>query len=165
MPDDVSFRPATTGDWPLIRSWLGEPHVAAWWGGRASGEASITIAMDTPSALVRIIEAGGEPIGYAQALDIVLWGEAVPPRLPPGTWDADLFIGSKGHLNQGYGVAALQMLGDELFHTTLAPALCLIVSIRNEMAVRIYEKSGFHWHSIWADPIDGACWVMLRERP
>lgn len=121
--------------------------------------------MDAPSALVRIIQAGDVPIGYAHALDMVLWGEAVPPRLPVGVWAADLFIGSRAHLGRGYGLAALGQLADELFGTTLAPALCLVVSIRNEPAVRLYEAAGFRWHSIWADPIDGACWVMVRERP
>ena len=90
MPVDINLRPASPNDWPLIRSWLGEPHVAAWWGSRASGEASITIAMDAASALVCIIEADGVPVGYAHALDIVLWGEAPPPRLPAGTWDRRL---------------------------------------------------------------------------
>jgi aminoglycoside 6'-N-acetyltransferase len=163
--DDASLRPAAASDWPLIRSWLAEPHVSAWWGGRSSGEASVTIAMSAPSSLVRIVQAGGLPIGYAHALDIVLWGEDIPPGLPAGTWDSDLFIGSRAHLGQGYGLAALRLLTDELFRTTLAPAMCLVVSVRSERAVRLYESAGFRWHSIWNDRIDGPCWVMLCERP
>ena len=48
----------------------------------------------------RIVEAGGAPIGYAQAVEIGLWGEARPDDVAPGTWDIDLFIASAEHRGQ-----------------------------------------------------------------
>ena len=32
MAPDYVFRPMTTGDLPLVRRWLAEPHVLQWWG-------------------------------------------------------------------------------------------------------------------------------------
>ena len=60
---------------------------------------------------------------------------------------------------------ALSLLVEEVFATRLAIACCAVVSIRNEAAARAYEKAGFRWLRIWQDPIDGPCWVMLKERP
>lgn len=163
-PALTTLRPARSDDWQLIRRWLAEPHVAAWWGGADAGLASIALIMDQPSALARIIMAGGRPVGWVHAVDMVLWQGAAPPGLPPGTWDANLFIGEADLRGAGHGLAGLALLVDELFATTLAPALCRVVALRRERAVRTYEQAGFRWHAVWQDPIEGPCWVMLRER-
>jgi aminoglycoside 6'-N-acetyltransferase len=147
-----------------MRRWLADPEVQAWWGNAASAEAEITLAMASEASLCRIIETDGVPIGYAHAVEIGLWGQP-PADLPAATWDIDLFIASTEHRQQGAVRAALALLAEEVFATRLAVACCGIVSIRNEVAARTYEQAGFRWMRIWQDPIDGPCWVMLRERP
>ena len=91
----------------------------------------------------RIVLFGEEPIGYAHAVDVGLWGGARPQEIEPGTWDVDLFIGSEQHRSRGLGGVALGRLVEEVFATTLAVACCGLVSIRNEAAVRAYERAGF----------------------
>ena len=113
----------------------------------------------------RIVESAGAPIGYAHAVEIGLWGAAPPPEIPTGTWDIDLFIASDEHRGRGLGGAALSLLADEAFATTLAVACCGFVSVRNEAAVRAYERAGFRWQRICHDPLLGASWLMLKERP
>jgi aminoglycoside 6'-N-acetyltransferase len=161
----VGLRPATAKDHSLIRQWLGEPHVEAWWGNRASAEAELSLALASRSAICRVIEVEGVAIGYAHAVDTGLWGGALPADLPPGTWDADLFFGTASHRGRGIGASALRLLKDEVFSTTLAVGLCLFVSVRNEQAVRAYERAGFHWQRIWNDPANGPCWILFAERP
>ena len=56
------------------------------------------------------------------------------------------------------------MLRDEVFATTLALGLSVVVSVRNEAAVRTYEKAGFRWVRVLADPLFGKSWLMLCER-
>lgn len=160
----VSLRPAREADWRLIRGWLARPEVQAWWGSAASAEAEITIAMDSASAHCRIIECGGEPVGYAQALDAALLGGPAG-MLVPGTWDADVFIGSEAHRGRGVAVAALALLCDEVFSTTLAVAIAVAVPVRHERVVRAYEKAGFRWQAVHADPSAGPSWVLLKQRP
>jgi RimJ/RimL family protein N-acetyltransferase len=163
--ETVRLRPARRADWDLIRGWLARPDIEAWWGPRNATEAEVNIALNSGHALCRIIEAGGAAVGYAHAVDATMWGDELPQDLAPGTWDLDLFIASEEHRGRGVGQAALSQLKDEVFGTTLATAVCVFPSIRNERAVRAYERAGFRWQRIWNDPHMGPSWFMLAERP
>lgn len=161
---EVALRPATRADWGLIRSWLARDDIQDWWGPLSATEAEVNIALGSEHAMCRIIEAGGVPAGYCHAVDATLWGESLPEDLEPGTWDLDIFIASEAHRGKGVGQAALAKLKDEVFATTLAVAVCVFPSIRNERAVRAYEKAGFRWKRIWNDPQAGPYWFMVAER-
>jgi RimJ/RimL family protein N-acetyltransferase len=163
--ETVRLRPARRADWDLIRGWLARPDIEAWWGPRSATEAEVNIALNSGHALCRIIEAGGVAVGYAHAVDATMWGDELPQDLAPGTWDLDLFIASEEHRGRGVGQTALSQLKDEVFGTTLATAVCVFPSIRNERAVRAYERAGFRWQRIWNDPHMGPSWFMLAERP
>jgi aminoglycoside 6'-N-acetyltransferase len=161
----LTLRPATPEDRFRIRRWLAEPGVQDWWGNAASAEAAITLAMGSATALPRIIECDGQPIGYAHAVEIGVWAEERPEDLPAGTWDVDLFISSAEHRGKGLGQVALELITTEVFATTLAVACSAVVPVRNEAAVRAYERAGFRWLRIWPDPLFGPSWLMLKERP
>ena len=126
---------------------------------------SVSIALESGSALCRIVEADGEPVGYAHAVDAAIWGADLPQDLAPGTWDLDLFIASEEHRGKGVGQAALTLLKEEVFASTLAVAVCIFASVRNERAVRAYEKAGFRWKEVWHDPQMGPEWFMVADRP
>ena len=164
---DVRLRPATlAGDWARIRAWLARPDIQRWWGPQASTEAEVLLALGSALAICRIIEADGEPIGYAHAVDATLWGDTLPDDIAPGTWDLDVFIAAERHRGKGAGEAALGLLKDEVFQSTLAIAVCVFASIENEAAVRAYERAGFRWQRVWRDPVAGRTeWFMVAERP
>jgi aminoglycoside 6'-N-acetyltransferase len=161
----ISLRPATAADRFMLRRWLSDPAVEAHWGNTASAEAEITLAMDSPSAICRIVECDGKPAGYGHAVDASLWADALPPDVPPGCWDIDLIIGAPDHRPLGIEVRALAAIADEVFATTLAVACCTFVSIKNEDLVRAYERAGFRWTRIWTDPLLASCWVLIKNRP
>ena len=69
------------------------------------------------------------------------------------------------HRGKGVGQSALTLLKDEVFGTTFAMAVCISPSVKNERAVRAYEKAGFRWKRIWNDPHMGPSWFMVAERP
>jgi aminoglycoside 6'-N-acetyltransferase len=144
---------------------LALPEIQSWWGPLQTIEAEVLTALRSPHAICRIIEADGKPVGYGHAIDATIWGETLPQDLEPGTWDLDLFIADEKHRNKGVGAAALGLLRDEVFATTLAMAVCVFPSIANERAVRAYEKAGFRWKSVWQDPVNGPSWFMVAERP
>lgn len=162
---EITLRPAEERDWPLIRRWLRLPDIEAWWGPVSATEAEVRIAMTSGTAMCRIVMAGTEPIGYAHAIDAATWGQDLPDELEPGTWDLDLFIAAESHRGRGAGHRALELLKNEVFSTTLAVAVCIFASVRNERAVRAYEKAGFRWRRIWTDPVAGPEWFMVAERP
>ena len=58
----------------------------------------------------------------------------------------------------------MRLLAEEVFATTFASCCCVFPSIRNETAVRAFEKAGFSWRRIWQDPIAGPRWTMVMER-
>jgi aminoglycoside 6'-N-acetyltransferase len=161
---DIRLRPARPSDWHLIRRWLARRDIQDWWGPLSQTEAEVNIALHSEQAICRIIEMSGAPIGYAQAVDAAIWGADLPDDLEPGTWDLDLFIASEKHRGKGAGQRALMLLKNEVFSTTLAIAVCVFPSIKNERAVRAYEKAGFKWKSIWNDPALGHSWFMVAER-
>jgi len=161
----VGLRPAIRADWDLIRGWLARPDIQEWWGPVSATEAEVNMALGSQHALCRIIEADGRPVGYAHAVDATLWGDELPQDLEAGTWDLDLFIASEAHRGKGVGQVALAMLKSEVFASTLAVAVCVFPSVKNERAVRAYEKAGFRWRRIWNDPYAGPSWFMVAERP
>jgi len=160
----VGLRPAIRADWDLIRGWLARPDIQEWWGPVSATEAEVNMALGSQHALCRIIEADGRPVGYAHAVDATLWGDELPQDLEAGTWDLDLFIASEAHRGKGVGQVALAMLKSEVFASTLAVAVCVFPSVKNERAVRAYEKAGFRWRRIWNDPYAGPSWFMVAER-
>lgn len=163
--ETVSLREAVAADLALVRRWLAQPEIRSWWGNASAAEAEVALAFDSRSALCRIIEVDGQPVGYAHAIDASYWGASLPQGMPLGTYDLDQFVAEAGHRGQGVGQRALQLLAAEVFSTTLAPAVSVIAPLDNETAVRAYEKAGFRWARVIADPIFGPSWLMLIERP
>ncbi len=161
----VRLRPAKPKDWDMIRAWLTTPDVVAWWGPATATQAEVQIALSSGHALCRIIETDGVAAGYAHAVDATLWGADLPQDLEAGTWDLDLFIAQREHRGRGVGAAALSLLKAEVFASTMALAVCVFPSVKNEAAVRAYEKAGFRWKRIWNDPHMGPSWFMIAERP
>lgn len=160
----ITLRPATRADLGLIRRWLARADIQEWWGPASATEAEVNMALSSAHSICRLIEADGVPVGYAHAVDATLWGDALPDELEPGTWDLDLFVAAEAHRNRGVGQAALALLREEVFATTLAVAVCVFPSVRNERAVRAYEKAGFRWQRVWNDPGVGPSWFMVARR-
>jgi aminoglycoside 6'-N-acetyltransferase len=165
VPGSTRLRAVHGPDQGRIRQWLRDPHVQRWWGNTAAGEAKVAMALDTEGALCRVILADDEAIGYAHAFDAAHLDDAARAGLSPGTFDCDLFIAVEAYRGKGHGQRALQLLVDEVFATTLAVACSIIVSVRNERAVRAYEAAGFKWTRVWRDPVLGPSWVMVMDRP
>ncbi len=162
--ETVSLRPVTPADWPLLLKWLRDPDVQRWWGRPSAVEAEIRLVLETPSALGRIIEADGRPVGYTHAIDATHWGERLPDVLPEWTWDIDIVVAEAAYRGRHVGEEALNQLASEVFGSTFAMALSVFVSVRNEAAVRAYERAGFKWVTVWDDPVAGPEWLMIRER-
>ena len=161
-PLGIRLRPATGEDGFLLRRWLRDPATQACSGNRASAEAEIALARMSETAVCRIVTCAARPIGYAQAMEVGVRAGPQPPELLPGTWETQVWM-----LPARVGVPATiaRLLAAEVFATTLAVACSGLISIRQEMMVRAYERAGFRWRRIWHDPLFGPAWLMLKERP
>lgn len=163
--DDVTLAQLGAGDRRLLRGWLLRPDLRGWWGSMGRAEAAVSLALDTPSAICRMISSGGQPIGYAQAIDAGISTPDARAGDPSGVWECMLFIASDAHRGRGFGRRALESLTDEVFGTTLAPGCVLRLAVRSEPAVRAVEAAGFTWSRVENDPDLGPVWVMRLARP
>lgn len=153
----VTLRPALMADYPLIEGWLRQSEVQRWWGSLTIAQAAVISALQAPMGLCSIILADGEPAGYIQAQEDQGADFA-------GAYRIDAFIGAARFRGSGVGLAAIELAADEVFHSTLAVAIFALVPLRNEAAVRLYERSRFRWVRVVDDPALGTCWLMRRER-
>jgi aminoglycoside 6'-N-acetyltransferase len=160
----LTLRPFVGGDRFLLNRWLGEPHVAAWFGTRTIADAECSFAQSTTSALVRVIQQGETPIGYIHGYDAALTGGRRAATLGDGVYLLTVLIGAAAFRGKGYGAAAAAALRREIFSTTMAPAVALLAPLKHETAVRALEREGFRWREIWHDTSLGPCWVLIAER-
>ncbi|MGD9806715.1 MAG: GNAT family N-acetyltransferase [Hyphomicrobiaceae bacterium] len=160
----VCLRPLTRADRAVIRSWLADGTVRAWWGPPAAVEAEIAIATESTSAVCRMIEVDGTAVGYAHAFDTGLMETHSTGRPEPGMWQCAFFVGSEAHRGLGIGAVALDLLANEVFSTTLAIGCETRIPVRNEVAVREIEAKRFRWRHIESDAALGPVWIMRRDR-
>lgn len=161
----VRLAPVGRDDRDRIRRWVAHDRVRSWWGPADVVEAEIAIALQSPSAVCRMIEADGEPVGYAHAFDGGLLTPMPGRGQEPGIWQCAFCIGSEAHRGHGLGATALELLTQEIFNTTLALGCEQRIPVRNERAVRDLEKIGFRWHRIEPEDPLGPVWIMRRDRP
>jgi aminoglycoside 6'-N-acetyltransferase len=160
----VLLRALALDDRALIRNWLADASIRAWWGSPAAIEAEIAIAIESKSAICRMIEADGAAIGYGNAYDAGLMEPDGDPIEEPGVWQCTFFIGSEAHRGAGLEITALALLADEVLSTTLAIACETRVPVRNEAAVRQIERIGFRWKRVEDQGALGPFWIMRRDR-
>lgn len=159
------LRPFTTGDRFALNRWLADEDVVAWFGTRAIADADCALAQSSPSAFVRMATLDDRPIGYLHAYDCAVMGGARPATLADGVYLISVVVGPPDMRGKGYGAAAVSGLRDDVFATTFADRVAILVPLKNESAVRALERHGFRWREIWRDAHLGPCWILEAARP
>ena len=115
-PGEISFLPVEPKHYPLLRKWLGEPHMQEWWG-EPDEELGFIRDMVEGRDTTRpfLIALDGTPVGYVQYWFIghhqnAEWIADHPwlAELPSDTVGVDLSIGDAGQLSQGIGSARVE---------------------------------------------------------
>ncbi|HEV7168590.1 MAG TPA: GNAT family N-acetyltransferase [Micrococcaceae bacterium] len=149
-----TFRPLARPDFPLIRRWLAEPHVARWWNHETTDEA---VERDFGSA-VDGTEPGrdwlaltcGEPIGLVQCC---FWSDypdyaqelAALLTVPASALTIDYLIGPLERTGRGLGTAMIAEFIEHIWNTEpAASAIIVPVVAVNRASWRTLEKCGFH---------------------
>ncbi len=143
---DLSFRPLTREDFPLVTKWLLEPEVARWWNHDVAPgalERDFGPAIDgTEPADVLIVSLGGAPFGLVQRFVIADYPEYVAElapliAVPPGAISVDYLIGEPDHRGRGLGAAMIAASVAE------ARDVIVPVSAGNTASWRALERAGF----------------------
>jgi aminoglycoside 6'-N-acetyltransferase len=93
----------------------------------------------------------------------------IPLLKEDDVWALDIFIGDPEQWGKGIASKALKMMVDHLFKERNAKKIIIDPDVRNERAIRAYEKAGFKKQEIlhnwekhnnkWTD-----AWLMICER-
>ncbi|GAA2073546.1 hypothetical protein GCM10009801_26930 [Streptomyces albiaxialis] len=176
----ITWRRLTENDFPLLRDWLEQPHVARWWNHETSPEA---VARDFgPAARGEepsedlLAHLDGEPVGLVQRCRLADYPDylaelAAVTDIPDGTMTLDYLIGYPALTGQGLGprllASALASLWTE--HPS-APCVLVPVVVANRRSWRALEKTGLRRVAEGElepdNPADGrAHYVYRADRP
>lgn len=149
---EISFKPMSIDDLPLLETWMAMPHWREWWGdaeGELADISNMIDGKDTTRPFLFLID--GKPTGYIQYWHV---GHQQTPGwiarhpwladLPAEAIGVDISIGETEKLSKGIGTAVLsefvrrlEALGYETILIDPDP--------KNKRAVRSYEKAGFEY--------------------
>jgi aminoglycoside 6'-N-acetyltransferase len=162
--DDVNLRVLDLqADLPLLERWLRSPHVVRWWG---TTDLHATVLAQRSSDAHAVITADGRPVGY------LCWQKPSPSELEAAGLsdlsedlvDIDILIGEPEFLGRGIGPRALVLLLARLNGEGVGFA-GLGTSTSNRVAIRAFEKAGFHLFRDFEDPEHGPCKYMVAQLP
>ncbi len=161
----IAFRALLGPDLPLIRHWLGQPHVTRWWG-PADGElAKIRAHLDKPDGVeCFLFSLGARPAGYLQCYRPADWPEGPFGPQPPDVRGLDLFIGEAELLGRGLGTRVIRQFLDGLFAAGV-PRVLIDPDPANARAIRSYEKAGFRAFGRVEVHALGPALLMACDRP
>lgn len=178
-PSDASlidFRPLTESDMPLLHKWLNTPHVLEWyrdWGAAGPtleqvAEKFLPRALDQTVVQSYIILHDGQAIGHIQTYRIgdfpaasgMVGGDA------GGLAGVDILIGEAAHVHRGLGSHLLRAFLKEIVFADPSMTTCVIdPEPENRIAIRAYEKTGFHYtHTAWNPEDKVRAYMMLIRR-
>jgi aminoglycoside 6'-N-acetyltransferase len=150
---DPTFRPLSRRDFPLLRAWLAEPHVARWWNHDASAaavERDFGPSIDgADAAEILIARAQGREVGLLQRCrfaDNPEYLEELAPLLavPGAALSIDYFIGDPAALRRGIGTSMIRAAVAAIRRDhPAAPAIVVPVSAANVASWRVLERAGF----------------------
>ena len=139
-----AFRPVTAADMPLLAGWLGEPHVARWWGEVREELSEIKDHMTSATVKPFVILMDDKPVGYMQSYDIHVEDDHPYRDQPAGTIGIDLSIGEPELIGKGHGPRIINAFVERLFAEG-APRVVIDPDPANEAAIRAYTKAGFRF--------------------
>lgn len=170
---NITFRPRTEDDLPMLYRWLNEPGVVRWWeGDDVSWEA---VVRDYGPATTDPVEhwiamLDGRAIGWIQCYAVTDSDEEFTAWRRLGVTESaagiDYLIGEPAERGRGLGSAMIRaFVQDVVFarhvHWTQA---CASPQAANIASCRALAKAGFRAAGTFEDPAVGTCQLMVYDR-
>ncbi len=169
---EVTFRPLTDEDLPMLHRWLNEPGVVRWWEGEdVSWDAVVADYGGTPDDLTEywIAVVDGRDVGWIQCWDARDEPDEVRPwvalGVDPALGSIDYLIADPADRGRGMGAAVIRAFVSEVCfgaHATWR-AVAVAPYRANVPSWRALEKAGLHHVGLVEDD-DGPCCVMVVDR-
>ncbi|WP_336670030.1 GNAT family N-acetyltransferase [Tsukamurella sp. USMM236] len=163
----IAFRRVTREDFPLLASWLGEPHNRRWWHHETSPEAierdfGPSVDGAEPSLDFLALGAGsgasgpdqtdeaGRPFGLIQRQRWIDYADepetaavAALVDLGPADYGVDYLIGSPSATGRGLGTAMIAAMCSVIFAELGGERVVVAVAAGNRRSWRALERAGF----------------------
>ena len=162
-PEPYTFPHLTQADYPLLRGWLSQPHVRAWWGDPDDEIALIDADIEDGPTDMRLVALAGQPFAYVQDYPAHHWPLPHYAAFPPGTRAVDTFLGDPAYLGRGHAARSLRQRCTDLLAAGAA-AVVIDPSPDNDRAVNAYRRAGFHPHGT-APSEEGDPVLVMEFRP
>ncbi|HEX6346268.1 GNAT family N-acetyltransferase [Umezawaea sp.] len=148
----ITWRRLTEADFPLLRSWLLQPHVARWWNHETSPEAVERdfgpVARDEEPSEDLLVFADGTPVGLVQRCRYGDYPEYLAELAPilvvdPETVSLDYLVGDPDRCGRGLGSRIIAaVVAATWTDYPAAPAVVVPVAAANRASWRALEKAG-----------------------
>jgi len=149
----ITWRRLVEADFPLLRSWLLQPHVRRWWNHETSPEAvdrdfGPVARGEEPSEDLLVLE-DGTPVGLVQRSrygDYPEYLAELAPVLPvsPEAVSVDYLVGDLARCGHGLGPRIIAaVVAATWTDYPAAPAVVVPVNAANRNSWRALEKAGF----------------------
>jgi aminoglycoside 6'-N-acetyltransferase len=149
MFKELTFRPLTKSEFPLLQRWLSEEHVDQWWHqsldvAGVKNKYGPMVERIEPT-YVFIIEYDNQPIGFVQWYRWSDYPEhAAQLRAKPGAAGIDLAIGEPGMIGLGLGPLTIrEFIKQVVFADDRILTVIVDIDLRNLRSLRAFEKAGF----------------------
>ncbi len=165
-------------EYSLLLKWLKNPSVQEWYENREGLDLESIQAKYKPRTTgeshvhAAIIEWQKEPVGYIQFYETrqeTDYNLKEPLLQEANTWAIDIFIGEPELHGKGIGSRAVSLMIEYLIQTQKAQKVIIDPDVKNERAIKAYEKAGFkklkileNWEQHrgkWTD-----AWLMVYEK-
>ncbi|MFZ3572894.1 GNAT family N-acetyltransferase [Streptomyces sp. BH097] len=148
----MTWRRLTEHDFPLLKSWLEQPHVARWWNHETSPEAvsrdfGPATRGEEPSEDL-LVHLGDSPIGLVQRCRLSDYPDylaelATVVEVPPGAMTIDYLIGEPQQIGRGLGSRMIRSVIQATWNDHPdAPCVLVPVPTANRASWRALEKAG-----------------------
>ncbi|MFF3272412.1 GNAT family N-acetyltransferase [Streptomyces chrestomyceticus] len=148
----ITWRRVTEGDFPLLRHWLAQPHVARWWNHDTSAAGVARdfgpVARGEEPAEDLLVLLDGHPLGLVQRsrfADYPAYRDelAAVTEVTGGTMTLDYLIGDPEQVGRGHGPRMIRALVRATWRDhPYAPAVVIPVPVANRASWRALEKAG-----------------------
>lgn len=147
---EITLRPATVEDAPILQGWDLDPAVIAATTDDAAAEQAfgdhdwnVELLQQTPDSYFLIAECDGVPIGAMQIIDphhepTHYWG-TVPEHLRA----IDIWIGAAADRGKGYGSAMMRLAHALCFADPTVTAIVIDPLASNTRAIAFYRRLGY----------------------
>lgn len=138
---NFTFRKLKRADLPLMRNWLEQSHVRAWWPDAERRVGEMLKDMHNPDINMLLVGLIDHPFAYIHDYDARHYGQLQFADLPTGARVVGTFVGDPGFMGQGHSASYIDARVRELRRHY--PIVAVGPNTKDTQAIAIYAQAGF----------------------